>query len=225
MDKLTRAMPGFFDEMTQLSKKVATYKVKSNGRMMPPTKGNIEALQGHIEQWDDPHREEANKFLSEVSPEKAFELLHSIRRWYAGQTMAHKLKQYNPVLASAMQLDPESVVGVYRGFKVPNNSPLAAVKEGDLLTLDVTRNRGLSSWATSQEATNRFSGKSKGKTGLIVRLANSEGVQPLLAPPSHTAPWFNALYERAIGKSFRPTEEEYLIAAPRVQVEVVRVKR
>jgi hypothetical protein len=58
-----------------------------------------------------------------------------------------------------------------------------------------------------------------------VKLIDHEGVKPLLAPPEHTAPWFNALYEKAIGTSFRPKESEYLISAPSLRVEVVRVKR
>lgn len=210
---------------TELSKIAAAMKIKSNDRMPPRTKSNIEALKNHIEGWNHPHREEAVKFMKDVSPEGLFDLLHSTRRWYTGQTMGHKLKDYRDSLKPVMKLDPEHVLGIYRGFKVPNDSPLAQARVGDSLILPVTRNRGLSSWSTTEAPTNRFSGGGGGKTGIIVRLAGTEGVTPLLAPPSHTEPWFNSLYEHAIGKSFRPTEGEYLIDASRVKVEVVKVKK
>lgn len=212
----------FFDELTKMS---SAMKIKSNDRMPARTKANVSALQQHIENWDSPHKEEAQKFVQEVSPEELFDMLHSMRRWYSGQTMGNNLRKHRDVLSGAMRLEPEAALGIYRGFKVPNDNPLAQAKPGETLVLSVTRNKGLSSWTTSQEASNRFSGGGNGKTGLIVRLSDVAGVTPLLAPPSHTKPWFNALYAHAIGKSFRPTEGEYLVAAPEVKVEVVRVKK
>ena len=92
------------------------------------------------------------------------------------------------------------------------------------ILLRVSRNRGFSSWSTTPGPTNRFSGASKAKVGLLVRLVGSQNVTPVLAPPEHTKEWFNALYAKLIGKSFRPKEGEYLIAAPSVEAEVVRVK-
>ena len=161
----------------------------------------------------------------ELSDKKLFVLLHSIRRWYTGQTMTRKLIEHNEHLGRVMRLRPDDAVGVYRGFKVPNKSPLAKLEVGQKVTIPVTLNRGISSWSMDMDATNRFSGGGKGKTGIIIKLIDSKGVKPLLAPPERTKKWFNALYERSIGKSFRPKEGEYLIEAPEIRVEVVRVKR
>ena len=124
-----------------------------------------------------------------------------------------------------MKLEPEDALGSFRGFKVDNDNPIAASKPGDRLTLPVTRNHGFSSWSATEAPTNRFSGGGKGKTGLIVKLVDAKGITPVLAPPQHTSPWFNELYAHAIGSSFRPKEDEYLISAPSVRVEVVRVKK
>jgi hypothetical protein len=205
--------------------KIAIAKIKSNDRYVSPTRAHVASLMNSIESWESPHREKALAFANELSPPKLFEMLHGMRRWYTGQTMAKKLIEHNDTLAKVMRLDPKDAVGVFRGFKVPKDSPIAQAKPGDTLKLDVTRNRGLSSWSTNEQAVNRFSGGGNGKVGLNVKLVSSEGVKPLLAPPSHTESWFNALYERAVGKSFRPTEGEYLISAPKICVEVLRVKR
>lgn len=205
--------------------KIGGAKIKSNDRMPGRTKANMNLLMQHIDRLEEDHRRDAEAFLKKVGPHGLFDILHGMRRWYSGQTMVHKLREQRDNLRGVMQLEPEDAIGVYRGFKVDKSNPLAQVAVGDKLVLDVTRNSGVSSWSTSQEATNRFSGGGKGKVGLIVRLADAKGVQPLLAPPEKTADWFNNLYTRAVGSSFRPKEGEYLIAAPKVTVEVVRVKR
>ena len=212
---------GFTDELVKLALK----KIKSNDPMPVSSKANVNAFMENIHEWDSPHRDKALKMAEELSDKEFFKLMHSMRRWYTGQTMASKLIKHNKLLGSVMRLKPEDVVGIYRGFKVPNSSPLAKLAPGDKLILPVTRNRGVSSWSTSEEATNRFSGGGKGKTGLIVKLVDSKNINPILAPPSHTDEWFNEFYAHSIGKSFRPKEGEYLIEAPEVHVEVVRVKR
>lgn len=199
--------------------------VKSNSRMPPRTKANINALVQQVESWDSPHKQEALQFLSKNSPEKVFEMLHSMRRWYSGQTMARAIANHRGSLQEVMHLDPKDALGVYRGFKVDKNSPLANIQVGQKLDLEVTRNHGFSSWSTSQEAVNRFSGGGKGKVGIVVKLDDHQGITPVLAPPTHTSPWFNEMYAHVIGKSFRPKEGEYLIQAPKVSVEVIRVKR
>ena len=214
-------LTGFVDELTKLG----VVKIKSNDPMALSSRANVQAFMDDLHEWDSPHKEKAIAFAGQLSEKKLFELLHSMRRWYTGQTMAWKILAQNDALGEVMRLKPKDVVGVYRGFKVPNDSPLAKVSVGDTLHLPVTRNRGISSWSTSEAPTNRFSGGGKGKTGLIVKLIDDEGITPILAPPEKTKAWFNALYERTIGTSFRPKEGEYLIAAPKVRVEVVRVKR
>jgi len=200
-------------------------KIKSNDRMPAPTRLNLAAFMDAIHDWNSPHRKPVLALASKMSEENLFELMHSIRRWYTGQTMAKNLIKYNDVLSQFMRLDPSDAVGSYRGFKVPNDDPMAKLSPGDKLVLNVTRNRGISSWSTNEEPTHRFSGGGKGKTGIIVKLIDGKGIKPILAPPSHTEKWFNEFYSMAIGQSFRPKENEYLIAAPKVRVEVIRVKK
>lgn len=219
MNPVTKA--AIFDELD----KIAMAKIKSNDRMPPRTKAHINKIVEDVHSLEGPHREKAIEFLNKMGPSNFFDVMHGIRRWYTGQTMARKILEHREHLGSAMQLDPKDVVGVYRGFKVPKDHELANVEVGQKITLPVTRNHGFSSWSTTQEPTNRFSGGGKGKVGLIVKLVDSKGVTPVLAPPSHSEEWFNKLYEKTIGKSFRPKEGEYLISAPSVNVEVVRVKR
>lgn len=214
-----------YSSMAHELEKICMARIKSNDRYVSPTKAHVADLMTNIETWNSPHREKALAMASEMSPPKLFEVLHGMRRWYTGQTMAKKLVEHNEALTKVMKLEPKDVVGIFRGFKVPKDSPLAQAKPGDTLELDVTRNRGISSWSTSEQAVNRFSGGGNGKVGLNVKLLSSDGVKPLLAPPSHTEPWFNELYSHVIGKSFRPTEGEYLISAPKIHVEVMRVKR
>jgi hypothetical protein len=199
--------------------------IKSADRMPARAIGHLEKFVSEVGQLPPTHRERAMRFLDEVSPMAAFEILHSMRRWYSGQTMARALLGYRNELRSVMKLEPKDAVGVYRGFKVDKDNPLAKLAPGDRTCIPVTRNHGFSSWSTTEAPTHRFSGGGNGKVGLVVRLAQARGVVPVLAPPTHTAPWFNALYEHTIGRSFRPTEGEYLIASPRVCVEVVRVKK
>ena len=197
--------------------------IKSNDRMPARSFENVQQMVNEVA--NGPHSTCALDFMTRTSPHDLFEILHSIRRWYSGQTMARSLRSYRGELRDVMRLEPRDVVGVYRGFRVPKDDPLARSKPGDRKTLDVTRNHGFSSWSLTEAPTHRFSGASAGKVGLVVRLLASKGLEPVLAPPERTASWFNSLYEAAIGHSFRPTEQEYLIHAPRVTVEIVRVKR
>ena len=200
-------------------------KVKSNDRMPPRS---FEHLQGFVDQianMPGAQREEALLFMGSVSPHDLFEILHSMRRWYSGQTMARALLSYREDLRPVMKIEPKDALGIYRGFKVDKDDPMAGVRPGDRRCIPVTRNHGFSSWSLTEAPTHRFSGAGKGKVGLVVKLVDHQGVRPVLAPPERTAPWFNALYQYAIGTSFRPTEGEYLIAAPRICIEVVRVKK
>jgi hypothetical protein len=200
-------------------------KIKSNDPMPPRTQANVEGMMALIREWRSPHRAAALRFAEEIEPRELFTLLHSMRRWYSGQTMMRKIKSYRPYLVKAMDLDPDDVVGVYRGFHVDRDDPIAAKEAGDRFDLPVTRNRGFSSWSLTEEPTHRFSGSSKDKAGIIVRLIDAAGLVPVLAPPQRTRAWFNALYALVIGNSFRPKEEEYLISGSPARVEVVQIKR
>ncbi len=220
MDQATCS--AFFDELVKIG--TAT-KFTSNDRMLPKTRANMKFFVDKVDELDEHHQEPARTFIEKVQPGGLFDIMHGMRRWYSGQTMARKLLEHRDSLSQVMRLEPKDAVGVFRGFKVDKDHPLAQSKPGDELVLDVTRNHGFSSWSTTEAPTHRFSGGGKGKVGLVVRLKEHEGIQPVLAPPEHTDPWFNAFYEKTIGRSFRPGEGEYLISAPKVTVEVVRVKR
>jgi len=198
-------------------------RIKSNDRMPSRSFGNVQRMIDDVA--NGPHGPRALDFMMGTSPHDLFEILHSIRRWYSGQTMARALRAYRRELRDVMKLEPRDVLGVYRGFKVSKDDPIARLEPGDRTTLRVTRNHGFSSWSLTEAPTHRFSGASPGKVGLVVRLVETRGVEPVLAPPERSSSWFNSLYESAIGHSFRPVEQEYLIYAPRVTVEVVRVKR
>lgn len=200
-------------------------KIRSNAPMAPRTRANVLALEQIVRDMRPPHRAPAIRFMELLGPAGLFEVLHCMRRWYSGQTMARRLALYRPQLSTAMALRSRDVLGVYRGFKVPVRSDLARLRVGDRVRLPVTRNHGYSSWSSTEAPTHKFSGGGRGKVGLVVRLAGGRDVTPVIAPAERTAPWFNALYEVAIGRSFRPTEGEYLIASPEVLVDVVRVKR
>lgn len=210
----------FVDELEKIAK-----KIKSNDPMPPRTKANVNAMMESLRTWDSPHKEQALQFAEKVTPVGLFELLHGMRRWYSGQTMTRVLHEKRDALSSVMQLKPTAAKGAYRGFKVPKDNPLAKVQVGQTIKLDVTRNRNISSWSLTEAPTNKFSGGGKGKVGLIVKLVDTKGATPLLAPPEKTAPWFNEMYSHLIGTSFRPKEQEYLISGPSLKVEVVRVKR
>jgi hypothetical protein len=200
-------------------------KIKSNDRMPPRSFGLLQGFVDEIANMPGAQREAALRFMGGVSPHDLFEMLHSMRRWYSGQTMARALLSYRNDLRSVMKLEPSDVLGVYRGFKVDKDEPMAGVRPGERRCIPVTRNHGFSSWSMSEAPTHRFSGASNGKVGLVVRLVGGSDIKPVLAPPERTAPWFNALYQYIIGTSFRPTEGEYLVAAPRVCVQIVRVKK
>jgi hypothetical protein len=131
-----------------------------------------------------------------------------MRRWYSGATMAGGLKGSYHVLSHVMDLSPSDAKNVFRGFKVDSDSSLlTGLHEGDRISLDVTRNGGVSSWTTHEAAANKFSGGGNGKVGIVVQLASTQGIRPILAPPDKTEKWFNQLYNYIIGSSWRPTEQ------------------
>jgi hypothetical protein len=173
-------------------------------------------------------RDAALDLVNEIDPKGLCILLHSMRRWYSYQmwNSAKKILALRGALDQVvMDLDPESAVGAYRGFKVDATDVLADVEVGDTLSLPVNRNGGCSSWTVKRSIANRFSGASKGKVGLVIRLASSRCVTPFIAPPSRTEDWFDRLYKNTMGSAYRFKEHEYAIHANVVDVEIVRVKR
>ena len=199
-------------------------RIKSNDRMPSRSAANVQDFLDDLHDWRSSHRDVALDFAEDVGPDQLFELLHAIRRWYSGQTMARLIHAQRSILQEVMAIEPEDAVGIYRGFKVDRDDELADADEGEVFTIPVTRNHGFSSWSTSSDVVNRFSGSGRGKVGIVVRLASPEWITPVLAPPEETEAWFNALYERVIGSSFRPTEGEYLIHGTKYAGEIVRVK-
>jgi hypothetical protein len=201
-------------------------KIKSNDRFPRVTHTAVVDLIGKLMTWDSPYAQPARELAARLPYGKLFILLHAMRRWYSGQTMAHTIAELRPWLrVGVMQLEPENVIGIYRGFKVPKWSPLLMESPGSRVELDVTRNRGVSSWTTREDTPNRFSGTDNERVGVIVKLTNAMESVPILAPPSHTELWFNELYTYIIGTSFRPKEGEYVLLGPKVEVEIVRIKR
>jgi len=166
-------------------------------------------------------------FIARVGSQKDLcILLHSLRRWYTGSGSAatRRISKYLPALATVMDLSPP-VNRAYRGFKVPRDSELALANVGDIIKLNVTRNKGISSWTTDRAITNRFSGKSKDRVGIIIKLKKPDNVKVLIAPPAYTKPWFDDLYGKTMGKSFRYKEHEYVLSGSPFYVEVVAVKK
>jgi hypothetical protein len=149
-----------------------------------------------------------------------------MRRWYTSQNgrLAQKIITHRELLREVMEIEPESPLGAFRGFKVDKADPLAALSVGDTIQLPVTRNGGCSSWTLDRARADKFSGASKTKTGLVVQLVRGGRLVPFLAPPGRCLPWFNSLYERTMGNSHRGLEQEYAIYAPMVCVQIVKVK-
>lgn len=156
-------------------------------------------------------REKALKFAEKVTSKALCQILHSFRRWYSSNSYssAKYLLKYHEDLKSVMDLSPP--IGTYRGFKVFRNSELTNVKIGDIIKIPVIRNGGCASFTGKRKIANRFSGKSKDKIGLVIKLHSSKNVKTFIVPPRKTVSWFNNLYEATMGKSFRLNEEEYAI--------------
>lgn len=210
---------------TRLLEKARRIRIKSNDPMPALSKKNISAMMDELTSWKSKHKFEALEFANHLGHLELFELLHSMRRWYSGQTKQWTILSYRDELMNVMELEPEDVLGIYRGIRVPRDNLLADVNVGDEIYIENKRNNEFSAWSVEKEPTNRFSGKSKENVGLIFQLISTENVVPVFAPPTHTDEWFNKMYERLIGKSFRPTEGEYLLFGSPLKVRIVEVKR
>lgn len=184
-------------------------KLKSH-RLTYPTKEKIQQIVDVINTKLSPaDRDKSLEFMNRVTPEGLYFTLNGMRRWYSSNaySSAKYLLKYHNELKSAMDLSPP--IGAYRGFKVFRDSELANVQKGDIIDLPVTRNGGCASFTGKRKIANRFSGKSKDKVGLIIKLYSPINVKTFIAPPSKSQKWFNNLYRETMGKSFRHNEEEY----------------
>ena len=184
-------------------------KLKSH-RLTYPTKEKLQQILDVINtKLSLSDRDKSLEFMHRVTPKGLYFIINSMRRWYSSNSYSsakYLLKHHNE-LKSAMDLSPP--IGVYRGFKVFRDSELANVKKGDIIDLPVTRNGGCASFTGKRFIANRFSGKSKEKIGLIVKLHSSINVKTFIVPPSKTEKWFNNLYKETMGTSCRNNEEEY----------------
>lgn len=201
-------------------------KPKKNHRMARCTRDEIAQVTRAIDDLPPRQRGQARRFVETITPKGLCEVMHAMRRWYSNQTgpIAARILKHREALGLIMRLDPP--LGSFRGFKVDASSALARREEGDEVRLTVSRNGACSSWSTDRKAVDRFSGAGKGKVGVVVELIDDgDQVKAFIAPPSHTAAWFNAVYERVIGTAFRGTESEFAVHAKRLRVRLVRLKR
>lgn len=195
-------------------------------RMPRCTAADVAPVMAAIEALPPAQRRLARAFAEEVTPRELCAILHAIRRWYQNQTgaLAARLLAHREALGRVMDLS--APLGAYRGFKVLRNDPLAEARPGEEWALPVTRNGACSSWSLQRAGADRFSGRAPGKVGLVVTLTGGEDLQPFLAPPSRTEAWFDALYERAMNRSYRyGVEEEVALHAASVDVRIEAVKR
>lgn len=165
------------------------------------------------------------RFIDEVTPQGLCIILHSLRRWYSSQSAgsAYKILRYHNALSKVM--DYSAPIGIYRGFKVKKDNPiLENIKKGDIIKIPVTRNGSNSSWAETIKVANKFSGSNKEKTGIVIKLVSNKNVKVFIAPPYKTKKWFNLLYEKTMGRSFRFKEKEYGINGTPLEVQIVKVK-
>ncbi len=186
---------------------------------------DIAKVMAAVERLPPAQRRQARAFAEVVTPHGLCEILHAMRRWYSNQTgpIARRLLPHREALSAVMQLG--TPVGSWRGFKIPRGEVRPELRPGAAMILPVSRNGNCSSWTTVRAKADRFSGATKTHVGVVVELIGGDGVRTFIAPPSHTLPWFDALYELAIGRSFRFTEAEFALCAEAVIVRVDAVKR
>lgn len=195
-----------------------------------PTKKALAELEATVRSLPAQDRVHAEPFMREMTPKGLFQCLHGMRRWYKGRTSMRKVLAHKKTLAKAMST--KAPVGAFRGFKVSKDDPMAKRKVGDVVTLGPSlredgkeRSHGhVSSWTWHRHVADRFSGASRGKVGIVVKLADKRA-HMLVAPPKQSKPWFNRLYEKTMGKSFRAKEQECVVVAPKLKAEIVAIKR
>lgn len=194
-------------------------------RMPRCSQADIEPLLDAVERLRGDNYDDAMDFVEKVSPKGLCEILHGMRRWYSNQTwaVAQKVIAYHDALQTVMDLEPP--IGAYRGFKVDKGHPMYHAVVGGMWKIPVDRNGSCSSWTLTRADANKFSGKGKGKVGIVVKLVGGDDMVVFIAPPSRTEQWFNRVYEWTMGRSFRFTENEYALCCDSVVAEVVDIKR
>lgn len=194
------------------------------------SKKDIQKIMDEVENLESKDKIDALNFIDKVSEKGICRILNALRRLYMGGSATHILMEYSKFFKYIFD---SKMPKLYRGFKIYRNpkhqdsfrdSAIQNVEEGDVLTLDVIRNGGIASFTESIKIANRFSGKSKEKMGIIIKLLEMKG-KILIAPPHATKTWFNKLYAATMGKSFRENEVEWLIYSPKIKVRVVKVKK
>jgi len=198
----------------------------TNYRMPACTARDVAPIEAAVRALRGASRDAAEDLMDATSPRGLCMMLHAIRRWYSYNcyNAAKKILVHAEALHASGAMDLRAPVGAFRGFKVALDNPLARHEAGDRLALPVVRNGGCSSWTMRREIADRFSGASPGKTGIVIRLLDDR-VEPFIAPPLDSAAWFNALYARTMGSSFRLKEDEYALYGSPVHVEIVAMKR
>lgn len=205
---------------------------KTNYRMSKCTKKDIQTIMDEVENLSPKEKIEAMKFIDLVSEKGMCKILHAIRRYLMGGSATHILMEYSKYLKYIFNTTlPKNL---YRGFKIYRNpkhqdslrdSAIQNVNEGDIVELDVIRNGGIASFTEDLKIANRFSGKSKEKMGIIIKLLEAKNKIILIAPPHASKTWFNKLYAATMGKSFRENEVEWLLWAPRIKVKIMKIKK
>lgn len=205
---------------------------KTNYRMSKCTKKDTQVILNEVENLLPNERTEALKFIDKVSDKGICRILHGLRRFYMGGSATTILLEYSKFFKYIYKTKfPKNL---YRGFKIYRNpkhqdsfrdSALQNVEKGDIVEINVVRNGGIASFTESIKIANRFSGKSKEKMGIVIKLLEAKNGIVLIAPPHATKNWFNKLYAATMGKSFRENEIEWLIYSPKIKVKIVDVKK
>lgn len=205
---------------------IKKYKTVVKSHLFPKCNQNdINDIMKVVNTFRGNNYKEIMRFIDEVTPRGLCILLHSLRRWYSSQSAgsAYRILKYHKALSKVM--DYSAPIGIYRGFKVKKDDPLLInLKEGDVIKLPVTRNGSNSSWTETIKVANKFSGSNKEKIGIIIKLISDKNVKVFIAPPYKTKKWFNLLYEKTMGRSFRFKEKEYAINGTPLEVRVVKIK-
>lgn len=191
------------------------------------TPKDLEDLENHINNLKSSSKLQARKFIAKYGIKTLCEIMDTIASWYKSWHWGHsrKLLKHYDALTDIMNL--EIPVGAYRGFKI-SKKEFAQLewKEGDIISLDVIRNKGCASFTNDLKIANRFSGKSKTHVGIILQLiSTTPSGKVVLAPVFKTKPWFNELYLNVMGPAFREKEQEYVICTKKFKAKIVKIKK
>lgn len=107
--------------------------------MPTPTTARVAEFAEDVYALSPKYRSQALAVADAFSFEELFVVVHSMRRWYNGQTMAGALEAHRRVVECCMDLNPQHAVGAYRGFKVASLVKFANalnVRPFDLLRID-----------------------------------------------------------------------------------------